>query len=171
VTARDDLAKPILHANTRHEAHHEPEREAHHGEVVAVDSRDDGRAKSLDPIGAGLVHRLTRRDVPHDVRFREVANRDVHRFDVRHDAAVARDSDRRQHDVLPPGESAQHGACLGLVAWLAEDVAVHHDDRVGGDDHRVRLPLGDDSRLSSRQTLRVRARLLRGERRLVDVRG
>jgi len=171
VIAGDDLAKPILDANASHEAHHEPERETHHSEIIAVDSGDDGRAKTLDPVGAGLVHRFTGRDVARDVRVGQRSEGYVDRFDVRHDDAVARDSDGRQHDVLSPGESPQHDGRVGLVSRLAEDVAVHHDDRVGRNDHGVRLPRGDHTRLPSRQTLRVRARLFSGERRLVDVRG
>jgi len=169
--AQDDLTESVLDADAGHEAHHEPERETHHGEVVAVDSGDDGRTKALDAIGASLVHRLSGGDVARDVSVGQHAKGHVDRFDVRHDEGVAHDGNRREHDMPASGEPPQHDARLGLVARLAEDVAVHHHDRVGRDDHGVRLPRGDDGGFPSGQALRVRARLLRGERGLVDVRG
>jgi len=168
--ACDDLAEPIVDAGARHEPHQESQGEAHHGEVVTIDACDDRRAEPLDAVRASLVHRLAGGDVARDVRRGQLAKRDVYRFDIRHDDAVARDGDRGKHQVLARRKPAQHGGRLGFVAGLAKDVAVHDHDGVRGDDDRVRLALGDRARLASRQALRVRPRLLSVKRRLVDVR-
>ena len=51
---------------SRIEPHEPADREAHHGEVVAVDSLHDRRAVPLDAVRARLVHRLPRLDVAPD---------------------------------------------------------------------------------------------------------
>ena len=66
-------------------------------------------------------------------------------------------------------QAAQHRARAARVARLAEHVAVHDDDRVGGDDHRAGFMLGDRVGLRAREPLGVRDRRLARQQRLVDV--
>jgi hypothetical protein len=71
------------------------QRQAHDGEVVAVDARDDRRTVALDAVGARLVHRLARRDVGIDLGARERMEGDAHLLDRGVYLAAPRDGHRR----------------------------------------------------------------------------
>ena len=66
-------------------------------------------------------------------------------------------------------QQRQRRAGLAGVGRLAEDRAVEDDDRIGGDDHGIRVTLGQAVRLLAREPLGVRHRLFAGMQRLVDV--
>src|SRR4051812_17819238 len=68
----------IAKAERLDQSHQAVEREAHHREIIAIDGVDDRRAIALDPVGAGLVHRLPGGDVVVDLVVTDGAKGDAH---------------------------------------------------------------------------------------------
>ena len=73
--------------------------------------------------------------------------------------------------MIPGGQGLEHARRVGAIDRLAEDPAVAHDDRVGGQHDARRMPGGDDRRLVAREPFRIRRRRLAVARRLIDIGG
>ena len=52
-------------------------------------------------------------------------------------AAALPERDRGKHLVRPARKPAQHAARIGVVLWLAQDLAVEHHCRVGAEHELV----------------------------------
>jgi len=158
---------------------------------VLADSLDDpcdGKADdvfqgSLDPlnestpvvlgcVSPGLVERIDVGAVGLDHGLIQTSERDARLFNKEADflGATPDKTDAGQDLVDPPRESAQHLGGMALVAGLAEDLPIEHDDGVGSEDEippMIRrymecLPLG----IGDHQIPRGKA-----PRQFIDVRG
>jgi hypothetical protein len=75
----------------------------------------------------------------------------------------------RNHLVQAAGKYTQHSNRIGLIDWLVEDRAIHHDDRVGSQNAGIRMSTRNGQRLLTRQSLSASARGLARVWSLVDI--
>jgi len=74
------------------------------------------------------------------------------------------------HLVTSSGEQAQHACGVFCIAWLAQNISVHHDDGVRAEYVLLWIVLGHSLRLLLRQAQRVFERRLARELVLIDMR-
>src|SRR2546426_819793 len=121
-------------------------------------------------ISAGLVERLARGHVRRDLLVREAPERHVGHVERMLESPVLRHRDGRHHLVVAPFEPLEHrGRLLGRLR-LPEDVAPHHDGRVGRQHDRAGLARRHRRRLLAREPRHVPLRELRGGAALVHCR-
>jgi hypothetical protein len=82
----------------------------------------------------------------------------------------ADERDRRDHVVEPTRKEAQHPPRVLDVERLPQQMAIHDDRRVRGQDQRAGEPLVHDLRLGRGNPPHVRVRRLVADHALVDVR-
>ena len=135
---------------------HQPDRQSHHAEEVAVDPLHQRRPVSLDAVRARLVHRLPRRDVGLEEGVVEPAEDDV--GDVRRlvQGLVGHQRDRGHHLVRAALQLPEHPERIGGVERLLQHLVPHDDRRVRAE-HQAP---GHAQRLLAGQALHVVHRCL-----------
>src|SRR5207245_2019357 len=93
----------VGHAEALEQLEREPQRQAHHSEVIPADPLDERRAAALDRIGPGLVERLTRGDVVGDHLGPERPGGDVGAVDGVPEAPPRRRAAPSGHEAGPAG--------------------------------------------------------------------
>jgi hypothetical protein len=117
--------------------------EAHHREVVTVDSLYDRCTVSLDSIRTGLVQRLTSSDVSADFRRGKWSESDSDLFDVRENGGTLRGGNGGHNGVGTAAEPSQHRLRVFAVARLAQRVTVNYDDSVSREHDGIMLKACD----------------------------
>jgi len=133
------------------------DRQAHHGEVVALDPLDDRGTIALNPVRSGLVHRLPGGDVSFDLVVPQTPKPHPHFLYGRAELPSARNGDGGGDHVLASAQQRKHPRGVFLVPGLAQDFAVYDDDSVRSNRDQIGIPFRDRARLLPRQPFGVTA--------------
>jgi hypothetical protein len=158
--------KPILDSRLLQQPQHQPDRQPHHAEEVAIDPLHQGSTVALDAIGAGLVQRLASGDV--GLEQVVVAGPECHRRDVGglpHDP-IRDQGHRGDHLVGAALQLAEHAERVRGIHRLLVEMIIEHHGGVGAKHERPR----HRQRLLARQPLGVAHRCFSGLADLLEVR-
>ena len=150
------------------------QRQTHDAAVAADQMLDEGSRASLDPVGAGLVHRFAAGHVTADGRFVENGEADLADRERRFQTGFVGQGDRGQHPVRTPREALQDVQGVGGIGRLADHLALEFQRGVRGQ-HGLRAQAAARGNahavlgLGPRHALHIVERRFAGQRSFVDL--